>query len=68
MIMQLGGSGVDAAEEMVVGAIEEDHHVFQMLALVGDAQGMDHRLLCSSPWRSHSPLIETESWRSSPLT
>ena len=65
--LQLRRLGVDAAEEMIVGAIEEDDHVFQMLALVGDAQGMDHRLLLLVALAQPQPVIETASCEASPL-
>ncbi len=57
MILQLAGLGVDAAGEMVVGAVEEDDHILQMLALVGDAQRMDHRLLLLVALAQPQPVL-----------
>ena len=45
MVAQLRRPGVDAPLEFVARAIEQHQDIFQMLALLGNAQGMDHRLL-----------------------
>ena len=45
MILQLRRFGIDAADKMVVRAVEKHQHVFQMFALAGDTQRMNHRLL-----------------------
>ena len=45
MILKIAALGIDPALELVFGAVKEDHHILQMLALVGDAQRVDHRLL-----------------------
>ena len=43
--LKLRRFGIDAPEKAIVGAIERHDDIFQMYALVGDAQCMNHGLL-----------------------
>ena len=37
MFLQLTALGIDAAMELIIGAVKKDDDIFQLLALVGDA-------------------------------
>ena len=44
-ILQIGGACIDAAREMIEPLIEEDDHFFEMHALIGHAERVNHRLM-----------------------